>query len=68
MVRLNRRAKIVFLTQYDSFSDTIASHTLSSLDVVLRKECGASYLGIVYFDSSKAAWKESLDRAIASTL
>lgn len=66
MARRGNSAKIVFLTQYDAFSDKANSHTLISLDAELRFECKDSYLGLIYYDSSKSSWKERLEKALVS--
>ena len=64
VIRRSLDMQMVFLTQYDAFSANIESHTLQSLDSSLARECGARYGGLIYYDSSKSAWKEQLERAI----
>lgn len=60
MKRGKLATKIIFFTQYDSFSDSSKSHTLDSLQKELASECGDTFGGLVYFDSSKTNWKEKL--------
>ena len=61
--KLTRRrpgSKIVFLTQYDAFSEGGLSLSFDELGEILRVECGESYLGLIHYDSAKSSWKESL--------
>lgn len=51
---------ILFLTQYDAFSDRVRSHSLETLDAELREECGGAYAGIIHYNSSKTAWKDAI--------
>lgn len=66
MHRRGMHPKLIFLTQYDAFSDRDASHTIESLNHMLRKELADNYLGIVHYDSSKSAWKEEIERLIGT--
>lgn len=58
LIRRRAGSNIVFLTQYDAFSDGGLSLTFDELGNVLQEECGAAYLGLIHYDSSKSAWKE----------
>ena len=60
IVRRNIDTKIIFITQYESFSDRGRSQSLESLNEELREECGDSYLGLVHNDSSKSLWKDKI--------
>lgn len=61
--KLTRRrpgSKIVFLTQYDAFSEGGLSLSFDELGEILKTECGDSYLGLIHYDSAKSSWKELL--------
>ncbi|WP_111475546.1 MULTISPECIES: response regulator [unclassified Pseudomonas] len=60
IVRKSIETKIIFITQYESFSDRGHSQSLEALDEGLRIECGAAYLGLVHYDSSKSLWKDKI--------
>jgi CheY-like chemotaxis protein len=62
IIRRDIGTKILFITQYESFSDRGRALSFESLDNELRNECGNSYLGLVYYDSSKSLWKEQVVR------
>lgn len=64
IIRRKKCTKIVFLTQYDSFSDEIHSLNLRMLDSELKRECGDNYAGLIYYDSSKSSWKDELGRIL----
>jgi DNA-binding NarL/FixJ family response regulator len=60
LIRRRSEIRVVFITQYDAFSDGGFSLSFDELGVVLKEECGNSYLGLIHYDSSKSAWKELL--------
>ncbi|MPQ82580.1 response regulator [Pseudomonas sp. MAFF 730085] len=60
IIKRNSGAKILFITQYESFSDRGRSLSFEALDEELSRECGMAYLGLVYYDSSKSLWKEQV--------
>ncbi len=64
IIRRGAITKVLFITQYDSFSDKVGSISLASLDRELAVECGASYMGLIYYDSSKSAWKEEFRKRL----
>lgn len=66
IVRRRLQSRIVFLTQFDSFSDDVHSHNLKSLADTLRADCGAQFAALIYFDSSTSSWKEQLERVLLS--
>lgn len=66
IVRRELNTKVVFLTQYQSFSDKNRSQSLDALSSELKQECGASYLGSIVYDSSKSAWRDELERALST--
>lgn len=64
IVRKSIGCRIVFITQFDSFSTKSDAHTLESLDKLLEKDCGKSYAGLIHYDSSKSSWKDELERSL----
>jgi CheY-like chemotaxis protein len=66
LVRLGVRSKIVFLTQYTSFSDKGTSHTFESLSEQLKQDCGALFSEMVFFDATSSKWKEVLQQVIVN--
>jgi len=61
--KLTRRrpgSNVVFLTQYDAFSEGGLSLSFDELGRILKTECGDSYLGLIHYDSAKSSWKELL--------
>ncbi|MBD8741655.1 response regulator [Pseudomonas fluorescens] len=66
VVRRKIQSKILFITQFESFSERGHSQTLQSIDGELHIECGTAYLGLVYYDSSKSIWKEKISIALGS--
>lgn len=65
IIRRNINTKIIFITQFDSFSDKGRSHSISSLRSQLEDECGSQFLGLIHYDSSKISWKEELSSSLA---
>lgn len=61
IIRRNNEANIVFITQYDAFSDGGISLSFDELGEILSDECGTSFHGLIHYDSSKSAWKDSLN-------
>jgi CheY-like chemotaxis protein len=64
MKRKGVSTKIVFITQYEAFSDRGRSYSFEELREELRAECGELFGGMVYFDSSKVLWKDELQAAL----
>lgn len=60
LIRRRGKANIVFITQYDAFSDGGISLSFDELGKILSDECGASFHGLIHYDSSKSAWKDAL--------
>ena len=60
IMRRSIPTRLIFLTQYDAFSDKTNSHTLESLALELEDECGNNYFGLLHYDSSKSSWREQL--------
>lgn len=68
IIRRKIKTKIIFITQYESFSERGMSQTLESLDDEVRVECGEHYAGFVHYDSSRSAWKEKLSQMLRPIL
>ncbi|WP_460140199.1 response regulator transcription factor [Pseudomonas sp. S2_E01] len=66
VMRRKIESKVLFITQFESFSERGHSQTLESIDKELLVECGAAYLGLIYYDSSKSIWKEKISLALRS--
>ena len=64
LARLKVPSKVVFLTQYSSFSDKGMSYTFDSLSSQLAKDCAAAFSGMVFFDATSLLWKEALKKII----
>lgn len=65
LVKLKVRSKVVFLTQYSSFSDKGMSYTFESLSKQLAKDCGDAFSAMVFFDATSSLWKEALQNIIS---
>lgn len=63
-LRRGIHARILFLTQYEAFSDQGTSKTLQTLDEEMRAEYGDIYVGLVHYDSSKSLWKEVITKTL----
>ena len=55
---------MLVLTQFDQFGEGREAVTLAELDLELRCEFGASYLGAVYYDASGDRWRDHLKHTI----
>lgn len=66
IIRRKIESKILFITQFESFSERGHSQTLTTIDDELRIECGDAYLGLIYYDSSQSIWKEKISAALGS--
>lgn len=58
------RTPILFVTQYNAFSEGDVSHTLDTLDRELRAEFGDRYHGIVQYDSSQSMWRKKISAVL----
>lgn len=68
LIRRKYKSKIIFITQYESFSDKGRAYSFESLKEELRIECGNSFSGMIFFDSSISAWKSELLEAVQSII
>lgn len=64
IARRQTKTNIIFITQYESFSDKGRSYSFESLKSDLAKDCGDSFRGMIHYDSSKHSWKENLSKLI----
>lgn len=60
IIRRNIDAYVLFITQYEAFSDKETSISFDELRIELSRECGDKFLGLIHYDSSKTAWKENI--------
>lgn len=66
LVRAGASSTILFMSQFDSFSDKGTFYTFESLSKELKEECGEKFFGMVFYDSSQSLWKDAISRAIGS--
>jgi len=64
LVRRRGMTRVVFVTQYSSFSNRGKPVSIESLGETLRNELGPNFLGIVFYDSSKDAWRHDLSSVL----
>jgi len=64
VLRTQSLTQILFVTQYEAFSDQGSSKSLETIDQELKSECGSNYAGLVHFDSSKTIWKEKISNLL----
>lgn len=68
IIRRGINTKIIFITQYESFSDKGRSQSLEDLNQELKEECGTHYLGLAHYDSSKSLWKEQITQYLSGII
>ncbi|WP_133635741.1 response regulator transcription factor [Halomonas ventosae] len=68
IIRRKIKSKLIFITQYESFSDHGRTFTFSSLRDEVEKECGYYYCGFIMYDSSKMLWKSELSSSLERAL
>lgn len=59
-------AKIIFITQYKSFSDRGTSYSFEALSNQLKIDCGLNFGGVIFFDGAQSSWKDSLTIALGN--
>ena len=64
IIRKKLKLKMIFITQYKSFSDKGRSKSLDALKDELKDEYGDQYISLIYYDSSMSIWKDNLQTAI----
>lgn len=64
IVRRRMNVKIIFITQYNSFSENSKSYNFQELKCELIKDCKEHFLGMIQFDSTKENWKIDLIRLL----
>lgn len=68
ITRMKSKAKILFITQYESFSDKGNSYSFNDLYELLKNECGENFIGMIFYDSSKYSWKDNIISIIQKNL
>lgn len=64
ILRRGISTKILFVTQYEAFSNQGTSKTLEILDEEMKVEYGLIYAGLTHYDSSKSNWKEDISKVL----
>ncbi len=64
IIRKKMKMKIIFITQYNSFSENRKSYNFQELKAELIKDCKYNFLGMIQFDSTKENWKIDLNKLI----
>ncbi|KAA0975698.1 response regulator [Pseudomonas sp. ANT_H12B] len=64
LLRRQSDSDILFITQYDAFSEGGLSLSLSELRALLMSECGDNFVDLIYYDGSKTIWKDQLTSAL----
>lgn len=64
IIRKKMKMKIIFITQYNSFSENRKSYNFQELKAELIKDCKDNFLGMIQFDSTKENWKIDLNKLI----
>lgn len=64
IIRKKMKIKIIFITQYNSFSENRKSYNFQELKAELIKDCKENFLGMIQFDSTKENWKIDLNKLI----
>ena len=68
ILRKNIETKIIFITQYESFSDKGKSYTFENLKNELKKESLENYVDMIHFNSAKSTWKDQLGKSLKEIL
>jgi len=62
--RKKNPAKVIIVTQFDSFGEGSDYIELSTLKEQLRERFGQHYIGAVYYEASQLRWKNELKKMI----
>lgn len=68
IIRQGGVSKVIFITQYSSFSEKGNSYSFEELGSLLQKECGELFGGMIFFDSSHSSWKDALSQQLSAVL
>lgn len=68
LIRRGTAGKIIFVTQYSSFSDKGLARSLETLRDEFEAECKERFAGMVLFDSAMSTWKTQLMLLIGKVL
>ncbi len=66
MRRKKRIMPSVVITQFEKFGSGLEEMTLSVLEEKLTEQHGDSFMGVIYYTSTSAAWKAHLRRLIST--
>lgn len=64
LLRRQSGVDILFITQYDAFSEGGVSLSFAELRELLVAECGQNFVDLIYYDGSKTVWKNQLVKAL----
>ncbi|MNB81757.1 hypothetical protein D3C75_285540 [compost metagenome] len=64
LLRRQSDVDILFITQYDAFSEGGVSLSFTELHKLLMAECGKNFVDLIYYDGSKTIWKDKLVTAL----
>lgn len=64
LLRRHSNVEILFITQYDAFSEGGVSLSFKELRELLVSECGNNFVDLIYYDGSKTTWKDQLVKAL----
>ena len=66
--RKRRRARVVVVTQFETFGDGDDSKSLTQLKAELLEEFPEHYLGTVFYQAATAGWREELKRLVTQSM
>jgi DNA-binding LytR/AlgR family response regulator len=64
IMRNDKKSLVIFITQYNSFSDKGNSYSLEGLGEILLSESKQNYGGLVFYDSALSSWKNEIRKII----
>jgi len=68
LIRFKKKSRIIFITQYESFSDKDSFYTFDTLKNQLALQLSPNYVDMIHFHSFKSGWKEDLLKAIKQAI
>lgn len=64
IMRSRGQSLVIFITQYNSFSDKGTSYSLEELSEILHSESKDNYGGLIFYDSALSSWKSEIKKII----
>lgn len=64
LTRRNRAIRTILITMFDDFGESDSSITVSQIDLILKNDFSAFYLGYVFYNSKENNWKNDLKRML----